>query len=162
MSVANRRSRYESRFHRATAPSLIRHFRDCVKQAPRELYANVLLTAGPADQDSLVVIQICYVGPKEKGLEYLQAISNWDGETYLLNEVNEKAFLNQQDSVAQILRAKRLYRFPCRRLNSSDALLLFYFGSRKAMVHPFDPHHFAPGRDNQQNRSRICRHADRL
>ena len=35
------------RFHRATAASLIAHFRDCVKGAPRELYANVLLTAGP-------------------------------------------------------------------------------------------------------------------
>ncbi|KAI0350647.1 hypothetical protein OH77DRAFT_1430824 [Trametes cingulata] len=94
------------RFHRATAPSLIKHFRDCIKNAPRELYANVLLTAGPADKDSLVVIQMCYVGPKEKGMEYLQAISSWDGERCLLNEVNEKSFLNQQDSVAQVLRGK--------------------------------------------------------
>ena len=39
-------------------------------------------------------------------MEYLQAISSWDGESCLLNEVNEKAFLNQQDSVAQVLRAK--------------------------------------------------------
>ncbi|OSC96632.1 hypothetical protein PYCCODRAFT_1378794 [Trametes coccinea BRFM310] len=94
------------RFHRSTAPSLIKHFRDCIKGAPRELYANVLLTAGPADKDSLIVIQLCYVGPKEKGMEYLQAISSWDGERCLLNEVNEKSFLNQQDSVAQILRGK--------------------------------------------------------
>ncbi|TCD69583.1 hypothetical protein EIP91_007005 [Steccherinum ochraceum] len=94
------------RFHRATAPSLIKHFRDCIKGAPRELYANVLLTAGPADKDSLVVIQMCYVGPKEKGMEYLQAISSWDGERCLLNEVNEKSYLNQQDSVAQVLRGK--------------------------------------------------------
>ena len=96
-----------SRFHRATAPSLIKHFRDCIKGAPRELYANVLLTAGPAGQDSVVVIQMCYVGPKAKGMEYLQAISSWDGERCLLNEVNEKSFLNQQDSVAQVLRGKR-------------------------------------------------------
>ncbi|KAH9976297.1 hypothetical protein BGW80DRAFT_1549469 [Lactifluus volemus] len=95
------------RFHRATAPSLLRHFRDCVKGAPRELYANVLLTAGPADQDSLVVIQMCYVGPKEQGLEYLQALSSWTGERCLLNEVHEKTFLSQQDSVAQVLRGKR-------------------------------------------------------
>ncbi|KAI0629552.1 hypothetical protein C8Q77DRAFT_1076036 [Trametes polyzona] len=94
------------RFHRATAPSLIKHFRDCIKGAPRELYANVLLTAGPADKDSLVVIQMCYVGPKEDGMPYLQAISSWDGERCLLNEVNEKSFLNQQDSVAQVLRGK--------------------------------------------------------
>jgi hypothetical protein len=96
-----------SRFHRATAPSLLRHFRDCVKGAPRELYANVLLTAGPADKDSLVVIQMCYVGPKEQGFEYLQALSSWTGERCLLNEVHEKTFLNQQDSVAQVLRGRR-------------------------------------------------------
>jgi len=96
-----------SRFHRATAPSLLRHFRDCVKGAPRELYANVLLTAGPVDKDSLVVIQMCYVGPKEQGLEYLQALSSWSGERCELNEVHEKTFLSQQDSVAQVLRGKR-------------------------------------------------------
>lgn len=95
-----------SRFHRATAASLIKHFRDCIKGAPRELYANVLLTAGPSDRDSIVVIQMCYLGPKDKGLEFLHAISSWDGERCLLNEVNEKSFLNQQDSVAQVLRGK--------------------------------------------------------
>lgn len=94
------------RFNRATAPSLIKHFRDCVKGAPRELYANVLLTAGPAGKDSLVVVQMCYVGTKEKGQEYLAAISSWDGERCLLNEVDEKSFLHQQDSVAQVLRGK--------------------------------------------------------
>ena len=98
-----------SRFHRATAPSLIKHYRDCVKGAPRELYANVLLTAGPADKDSLVVIQMCYLGPKEDGAAFLQAISSWDGERCLLNEVNEKSYLAQQDSVAQILRGKGRY-----------------------------------------------------
>lgn len=95
------------RFHRATAPSLLRHFRDCIKGAPRELYANVLLTAGPADKDSLVVIQLCYVGPKEQGLEYLEALSSWTGERCLLKEVHEKTFLSQQDSVAQVLRGRR-------------------------------------------------------
>lgn len=95
-----------SRFHTATAPSLIKHFRDCVKGAPRELYANVILTAGPAGKDSLVVIQMCYIGTKEQGMEFLQAIASWDGERCLLNEVHEKSFLRQQDSVAQVLRGK--------------------------------------------------------
>ncbi|KAG6878287.1 hypothetical protein C0992_008294 [Termitomyces sp. T32_za158] len=95
-----------SRFHRATAPSLIKHFRDCIKGAPRELYANVLLTAGPAGKDSLVVVQMCYIGAREQGQEYLAAISSWDGERCLLNEVDEKSFLHQQDSVAQVLRGK--------------------------------------------------------
>ncbi|KAJ7578278.1 hypothetical protein C8J56DRAFT_969597 [Mycena floridula] len=94
------------RFRKSTAPSLIKHFRDCVKGAPRELYANVILTAGPAGKDSLVVIQMCYIGPKEKGQEFLAAISSWNGEACLLNEVDEKSFLHQQDSVAQVLRGK--------------------------------------------------------
>ncbi|KAJ3758077.1 hypothetical protein EV360DRAFT_44718 [Lentinula raphanica] len=94
------------RFHKDTAASLIKHFRDCIKNAPRELYANVLLTAGPAGKDSLVVIQMCYVGSREKGQEYLAVLASWDGEKCLLNEVNEKSFLHQQDSVAQILRGK--------------------------------------------------------
>ncbi|KDR75581.1 hypothetical protein GALMADRAFT_248067 [Galerina marginata CBS 339.88] len=94
------------RFNKATAPSLIKHFRDCVKGAPRELYANILLTAGPAGKDSLMVVQMCYIGSREKGHEYLSAISSWDGERCLLNEVDEKSFLHQQDSVAQVLRGK--------------------------------------------------------
>lgn len=57
-----------------------------------------------------MVVQMCYVGPREKGQEYLAAISSWDGEKCLLNEVNEKSFFHQQDSVAQVLRGKgRLY-----------------------------------------------------
>ncbi|KAJ7587060.1 hypothetical protein C8J56DRAFT_1026601 [Mycena floridula] len=94
------------RFRKSTAASLIKHFRDCVKGAPRELYANVILTAGPAGKDSLVVIQMCYIGPKEKGQEFLSAISSWNGEACLLNEVDEKSFLHQQDSVAQVLHGK--------------------------------------------------------
>ncbi|TDL16930.1 hypothetical protein BD410DRAFT_794846 [Rickenella mellea] len=94
------------KFRPATAASLVKHFRDCVKGAPRELYANVLFTAGPADKDSVIVVQICYVGSREKGHDFLEAISSWDGERCLLNEVDEKTFLHQQDSVAQILRGK--------------------------------------------------------
>ncbi|KAK1224609.1 hypothetical protein PQX77_012504 [Marasmius sp. AFHP31] len=95
-----------SRFHKSTASSLIKHFRDCVKGAPRELYANVFLTAGPPGKDSLVVIQMCYVGPKEKGQEYLLALASWEGDKNLLNDVHEKSYLHQQDSVAQVLRGK--------------------------------------------------------
>ena len=52
---------------------------------------------------------MCYLGPKEQGMEYLQAISSWDGERCLLNEVNEKSYLFQQDSIAQILRGKGVW-----------------------------------------------------
>jgi len=40
-------------------------------------------------------------------MEYLQALSSWTGERCLLNEVHEKTFLSQQDSVAQVLRGRR-------------------------------------------------------
>ncbi|KAG8980816.1 hypothetical protein FRB90_007463 [Tulasnella sp. 427] len=92
-------------FNRATAPSLIKHFRDCIKAAPRELYANVILTAGPRANGALVVIQICWLGTKEGGAPFVNAILSWSGATCLLNEVNEKTFKNQQDSVAKVLKA---------------------------------------------------------
>ncbi|KAI0061867.1 hypothetical protein BV25DRAFT_1947112 [Artomyces pyxidatus] len=80
------------RFHRATAASLMKPFRDCVKGAPRE----------PCEC-SLVVVQMCYVGAKKRDLESLQVNPAWNGERCLLSEVSEKAFLNQQDSIAQVL-----------------------------------------------------------
>ncbi|CUA67124.1 Titin [Rhizoctonia solani] len=91
-------------FNKATAASLIMHFRDCIKSAPRELYANCILTAGPRNQGALVVIQICYSGPRAEGLPFLQAISSWEGDTCLLNEVQEKEFVWQQDSIAKVLK----------------------------------------------------------
>ncbi|KAH7334971.1 hypothetical protein B0J17DRAFT_720504 [Rhizoctonia solani] len=91
-------------FNKATAASLIMHFRDCIKSAPRELYANCILTAGPRNQGALVVIQICYAGPRAEGLPFLQAISSWEGDNCLLNEVQEKEFVWQQDSVAKVLK----------------------------------------------------------
>ena len=36
----------------------------------------------------------------------MQTISSWTGEPCRMNEVSEKRFLDQQDSVAQILRGK--------------------------------------------------------
>lgn len=92
------------RFHVATAPSLLKHFRDCVKGAPRELYANVLLTSGPAGKDSLVVIQLCYMGLEQVGKEFADAIASWEGEDCLLSEICEKRFVDHQESVAQVLR----------------------------------------------------------
>jgi hypothetical protein len=49
---------------------------------------------------------MCYVGPRDKGQDFLNAILSWDGQPCLLNEVHDKNFLKHQDSVAQMLRAK--------------------------------------------------------
>jgi hypothetical protein len=104
-------SSVSSTFRKSTAPSLIKHFRDCIKGAPRELYANAILTAGPRGEDSVIAIQMCYVGGSEKGREYLNALSAWNGDACLLCDFSEKSFLSQQDSVAQVLRGKSRFEF---------------------------------------------------
>ena len=90
-------------FDRATAPSLFQHFRDTVADAPKQLYANMILTAGPEGGGSsrdmegmvggkgkgaggsrggaVVVIQICWNGGREEGNEWVRALCAWQGAT---------------------------------------------------------------------------------
>ncbi len=99
----------------ATAPSLIRHWRDCLKaDPPRELYASLILTAGPTQATSVIVMQFCYLGTKAEGDPWLQAISSWDGERVLLKDVEERSFLSQQDGVAQVLKGSANRRWMIR------------------------------------------------
>ncbi|CCF51058.1 hypothetical protein NDA10_003953 [Ustilago hordei] len=89
----------------ATASSLIRHWRDCLKAGlPRNLYTNLILTAGPSKTSHVIVIQVCYLGPKLDGEALVQAISSWTGERLLLKDVEERSFLSQQDGVAKVLK----------------------------------------------------------
>lgn len=101
-------------FNKATAPSLLRHWRDCLKgtggQIPRELYSNLILTAGPGSDENehVIVVQICYLGSsstEEVGASFVQAMSSWTGERMLLKDVSEKSFISQQDGVAQVLKS---------------------------------------------------------
>ena len=70
-------------------------------------------------------------------MEFLNAISSWEGERCLLNEVNEKSYLSQQDSVAQILRGKG--RYPALRYaqtpNLSEMLAGRQWFIRSALIH---------------------------
>jgi hypothetical protein len=100
-------------FNPATAPSLIRHWRDCLKgtgeQIPQALYSNLILTAGPPGNtaENVIVIQVCYLGTASSegaGHSFVQAINSWTGERVLLKDVSEKTFLSQQDGVAQVLK----------------------------------------------------------
>lgn len=93
-----------SPFNRETTPRLIQHVRDCVKASPRKLYVNMILTAGPAHLAGVVVVQLCFVGSQESGAEYLSAISSWEEERCLFKDIRERDFLEQQDSVANILK----------------------------------------------------------
>ncbi|SPO29747.1 uncharacterized protein UTRI_05569 [Ustilago trichophora] len=89
----------------ATASSLIRHWRDCLKAGlPRNFYSNLILTAGPSKTSHVIVIQVCYLGPKSDGEALVQAISSWTGERLLLKDVEERSFLSQQDGVAKVLK----------------------------------------------------------
>ncbi len=49
---------------------------------------------------------MCSIGNKAKGTPFLQALLSCDVEKVLLNEVAEKSFLNQQKSVAKVLRGE--------------------------------------------------------
>lgn len=110
-------------FNPATAPSLLRHWRDCLKgtgeSVPRELYSNLILTAGPPEEgaENVIVIQICYLGTgssEEVGYNFVQAINSWTGERVLLKDVGEKSLLSQQDGVAQLLKSGQRRRWMVR------------------------------------------------
>ncbi|KAJ9093584.1 hypothetical protein QFC19_008313 [Naganishia cerealis] len=114
-------------FNRETTPRLIQHVRDCVKASPRKLYVNMILTAGPAHLAGVVIVQLCFVGSQESGAEYLQAISSWEEERCLFKDIRERDFLEQQDSVANILKggAGRKWFIKSDLLNSlSDEVIL--------------------------------------
>lgn len=91
-------------FDKSTAPSLLRHVRDCVKGASRDLYANIILTAGPRDLDAIIVIQLCYLGSRVEGDMYVQAIASWDGGRCLFQDFSERSFDRQQDAVKEVLK----------------------------------------------------------
>lgn len=82
----------------------MRHVRDCVKGSSRNLYTNFILTAGPNSTTGVVIIQLCYIGNRNAGAEYLTAISAWDEERCLFKDVEERDFLQQQDSIANVLK----------------------------------------------------------
>ncbi|KAK0532889.1 hypothetical protein OC835_003182 [Tilletia horrida] len=92
-------------FNPATAPSLIKHWRDCLKGVlPREMYTNLILVAGPNPSAHVIMIQICLLQSASEGETFVQAISSWTGERMLLKDVEERPFLAQQDGVAQVLK----------------------------------------------------------
>ena len=92
------------------------------QRAPRELYPNVLLTAGPAGKDSLMVVQMCYVGSREKGQEYFTILSQ-DGERCLLNEVDEKSFFASAGQRRSGVAWKRYYYYCCFELLDQELAL---------------------------------------
>lgn len=87
---------------------------------------NLILTAGPDPSShvrspllassraqlltrattQVVVIQLCYLGARSVGDQFLQSIMSWEGERCLLKDVETRTFLTQQDSVLKVLSAQ--------------------------------------------------------
>ena len=67
---------------------------------------NLILTAGPNPASHVVVIQLCYLGARSVGDQFLQNIMSWEGERCLFKDVETRTFLTQQDSVVQVLSAQ--------------------------------------------------------
>lgn len=99
-----------SPFNPITAPSLLKHWRDCLKNAPRELYTNLTLAAGPSFAGHAVIIQFLWCGKtRSEGEMLLQAILSWEGETCILKDVEERPYADQQENASQILSSKGEY-----------------------------------------------------
>lgn len=127
-----------SPFNPVTTPSLLRHWRDCLKNVPPELYANLsapsfplsflsarnaetkavctVLTAGPRSTKSVVVIQLCYFGAQADGDRFVSAITSWEGERPHLQDVAMCTLLSQQDKVAMVLDSSRPHCGPFSRV----------------------------------------------
>lgn len=100
-----------------TTPSLLRHVRDCIKSSPRTLYNNIILTAGPPGAPAIVVIQLCYSGPRAEGEKYVQAIASWEGGRCLFQDFSERSYEMQQTAVEEVLKGgfgKKWYVHPSR------------------------------------------------
>ena len=96
-----------SPFNPITAPSLVKHWRDCIKSAPRELYTNITLTAGPSAKGHVIIMQFSWCGRLQaEGEAILQAILSWDGERCLLKDVEARPYADQQENVSQILSSR--------------------------------------------------------
>lgn len=99
--------RAASPFNPVTTPSLIKHWRDCIKGAPRALYTNLTLTAGPDSRGHVVILQFSWVGAsRSEGEGILSALLAWEGERCLLKDVEVRDYAEQQANTSQILASK--------------------------------------------------------
>ena len=66
----------------------------------------VLMSAGPPGQGSIIAIQICFTGSRERGAEFHDLIRAWDnGRGCLMNDVGTKLYLMQTGTVERLLKA---------------------------------------------------------
>lgn len=93
---------------------------------------------------------MCFIGNKAKGTPFLQALLSCDVEKVLLNEVAEKSFLNQQNSVAKVLRGEGEL-LPVSTRDQDKKLKALLPKSWTPVVYNVRPHFVADGRDDQRD-----------
>jgi hypothetical protein len=80
------------------------------------LYANLIMTAGPPGAPAIIVLQLCFTGPRAEGDTYIQAIGAWDGGRPLFQDFSERSFERQQLAVEEVLKGghgKKWYVIYC-------------------------------------------------
>lgn len=100
-------------FNIETTPALLRHWRDSLVDAPRELYSNFVLAAGPkAPHGAIAIIQISHLGSHDTGMPIIQQLTAFADEKYLLKDIDEISYLRQQELVEGILKGTVVSKSP--------------------------------------------------
>lgn len=91
-------------FDPESTPALLRNIRDVIKGAPRTLYLNIIMTAGPPGSGAIVVVQMCFSGTRSEGEMYVQLVSSCDGGKLIFRDFAERTFERQQVAVEEVLK----------------------------------------------------------
>lgn len=88
-------------------PRLLRHWRDCLADAPNELYSNFVLAAGPeAPVNSIAILQVCHLGDQETGYSFIQRLSSFAESKPHFSDCKEISYVRQQELVEAVLKGQ--------------------------------------------------------
>lgn len=88
-----------------TGTQLLKHWRDCLSDAPDELYSNFVLAAGPqSPSGNIAILQVCHLGSRETGMPIIQRMSSFAETKYHFKDCNEISYLRQQELVEGVLK----------------------------------------------------------
>lgn len=92
-------------FEADTGADLMRHWRDCLNDAPEELYSNFVIAAGPhAPSGTVAILQVCHLGAHDIGMSFIQRMASFSGVKYHFKDCDEISYLRQQELVEAVLK----------------------------------------------------------
>lgn len=92
-------------FEPNTGADLLKHWRECLEDAPNEMYSNFVIAAGPdAPQGTIAILQICHLGDHEVGMPVIERMAAFSGAKYHFKDCNEITYLRQQELVEAVLK----------------------------------------------------------